>query len=71
MTFKEILQLCRKHLGMIIVFPLIALIVSVGVCWMILPDEYTAQKAIYVLSKKDMSMYNPEYYQSNMLAEQN
>lgn len=71
MTFKEILQLCRKHLALIIIMPLVACVISVVFCWGFLPNQYTAQKAIYVLSKEDPAWYGNEYYQTYYQAEHN
>lgn len=71
MTFKEILQLCWKHLALIIFVPLLACAISIVFCWGFLPNQYTAQKAIYVLSKEDPSSYGNEFYQTYYQAEHN
>lgn len=69
MTLKEILQLCKKHILAIIFIPVVCGIISAVVCWGFLPNVYTSQKAIYVLEKKDESIYTPNQYADHYQAE--
>lgn len=53
MAFKDILILCKKHLGLIVAIPVVVGLITAFVCWFIMPDEYTSSKKIYVLANDD------------------
>ena len=53
MTLLELLQLLRKRLALVIALPLIAAIVVAAYSWLVLPDKYTAETSLYVLTQSD------------------
>lgn len=54
MTLLELFRLLRKHLKLVIILPLVCAL-AVGVGSLFLPDEYTAETTMYVLSRSDDS----------------
>ncbi len=51
MTLLELLVLLRKKLGLVIGLPLVCAIFAAVYCWGFMPNEYTAETAIYALTK--------------------
>ena len=51
MTLLELLALLRKKLGLVIALPVICAIVAAVYCWGLMPNQYTAETAIYALTK--------------------
>ena len=51
MTLLELLQLLRQRLGLVITLPLVCALLMAAYCWGLMPDEYTAETAIYALTK--------------------
>ena len=50
MTLLELLSLLRQKLGLVIGLPAACALVAAAYCWGLMPDEYTAQTAIYALT---------------------
>lgn len=51
MTLLELLQLMRKHLKLMIVLPIVCALATAVVCFVALPNTYTASTSMYVLAK--------------------
>lgn len=49
MTLLELFKLLRKHLILVIVLPVVLALVTAGVSWGILQNQYTATVSVYVL----------------------
>lgn len=69
MTLLELFQLLRKHLRLVIALPLACALV-VGVGSLFLPDEYTAETTMYVLSRSDDSEGSTSVTQQDLSAGQ-
>ena len=54
MTLREFFTLLRRHIGLMIALPLVAALVTAGIC-MFLPNQYTATTTMYVLTKNTPS----------------
>ena len=52
MTLLELLQLMRKHLKLMIVLPIVCALATAVVCFVALPNTYTASTSMYVLAKQ-------------------
>ena len=57
MTLLELFALMRKHLALVIALPVAFAVIAAGICWGLLPNEYTAETSIYALTKTST---NPE-----------
>ena len=53
MTLLELLQLVRRHMKLVVILPVLFALVAVGVCWGLLPNQYTTSTSIYALTKLD------------------
>ena len=51
MTLLELLQLMRKHLKLMIVLPIVCALATAVVCFVALPNTYTASTSMYVLAE--------------------
>jgi len=51
MTLLELLHLMRKHLGLMIGLPLAAALAMGLIAWLVLPNTYTANVSMYVLTQ--------------------
>ncbi len=54
MTLLELLQLMRKHLKLMIVLPIVCALATAVVCFVALPNTYTASTSMYVLSRSSL-----------------
>ena len=71
MTLLELLQLLRKKLWLLIAMPLLFGLITAGVCWIALTNDYTSEVSLYVLSKtsdSDSSVSSSELTASQYLA---
>ena len=50
MTLAELLELCRRHLAVIIALPVVFAIACAAYCYLLLPDNYTASTSMYILT---------------------
>lgn len=69
MTLFELFGLLRKHLRLVILLPIICAVVVAGVS-MLMPDEYTAETTMYVLSRSESSQDTSSVTQSDLSAGQ-
>ncbi len=53
MTLLELLQLCRKHLKLVIILPIVAALATGVVSFAFLPNTYTATTSMYVLTTSE------------------
>lgn len=70
MTLLELLKLLRKHLKLVIALPVVCAIVTAAVAWAVLPNTYTANVSLYVLTRSDEdtnSLSNTDLSASQML----
>lgn len=51
MTLLELLQLMKKHLKLVVALPLACAVLTAAVCYLVLPNTYTASTSMYVLAK--------------------
>ncbi|MDO4182456.1 MAG: Wzz/FepE/Etk N-terminal domain-containing protein [Coriobacteriia bacterium] len=51
MTLLELLSLLRKNLWLVIAMPVAFAVITAIVCWGILPNQYTAETSLYVLTR--------------------
>lgn len=51
MTLLELLGLMRKHLTVVIALPVIFALITAGVSFFVLPNQYTASTSMYILTK--------------------
>lgn len=59
----------RKHLRLIIILPIVTMVI-VGLVSMFLPDQYTAETTMYVLSRSDSTTTSSSSVQSDLSAGQ-
>lgn len=50
MTLLELLQLLKRHLGLVIGLPIVCAVAAAGICYTMLSNTYTASTSLYVLS---------------------
>lgn len=70
MTLLELLKLLRKHLKLVIALPIVCAIVTAAVAWAVLPNTYTANVSLYVLTRSSgdtESLSNTDLSASQML----
>lgn len=69
MTLLELLKLLRKHLKLVVALPVLCAVFTAAVCWTLLPNTYTADVSMYVLSKSNdkASITNSDLSASQML----
>ena len=70
MTLLELFALMRKHLAMVIAIPVACAVVVAAVCFIVLPNVYTASTSMYVLTKSGTntdSITNSDLSASQML----
>ena len=70
MTLLELLQLMRKHLKLMIVLPIVCALATAVVCFVALPNTYTASTSMYVLAKQSSANYDNAANYSNLDASQ-
>ena len=70
MTLLELLQLMRKHLKLMIVLPIVCALATAVVCFVALPNTYTASTSMYVLAKQSSANSDNAAYYSNLNASQ-
>ena len=70
MTLLELLQLMRKHLKLMIVLPIVCALATAVVCFVALPNTYTASTSMYVLAKQSSANSDNAANYSNLNASQ-
>lgn len=55
MTLLELMYLLRRHLALVIVFPIATALITAIVCFGFLPNQYTATVSMYILSGSSSS----------------
>lgn len=70
MTLLELLQLMRKHLKLMIVLPIVCALATALVCFVALPNTYTASTSMYVLAKQSSANSDNAANYSNLNASQ-
>ena len=70
MTLLELLQLMRKHLKLMIVLPIVCALATAAVCFVALPNTYTASTSMYVLAKQSSANSDNAANYSNLNASQ-
>ena len=70
MTLLELLQLVRKHLKLMIVLPIVCALATAVVCFVALPNTYTASTSMYVLAKQSSANSDNAANYSNLNASQ-
>lgn len=53
MTLLELLQLLKRHLGLVIGLPIVCAVAAAGICYTMLSNTYTASTSLYVLAQND------------------
>lgn len=53
MTLLELFKLLRKHLKLVIVLPVVMALVTAGVSWGMMSNQYTSTVSVYVLSSSE------------------
>ena len=51
MTLLELLKLLRKHIKLVIALPVVCALITAAVAWLVLPNTYTANVSMYVLTR--------------------
>lgn len=70
MTLAELLSLIKKKWGLVVAFPIIAALVTAGISWGLLPNQYTSSVSMYVLSTSESSSSSQNVTSSDMTASQ-
>lgn len=71
MTLLELLKLLRKHIKLVIALPVVCALVIAAVAWLVLPNTYTANVSMYVLTRSgdsDGTLSSTDLSASQMLA---
>lgn len=70
MTLLELLVLMKKHVKLIVVFPVVCAFAAAAVSWLVLPNTYTSNVSMYVLTRANESasaLTNSDLSASQML----
>lgn len=71
MTLLELLKLLRKHIKLVIALPVVCALATAAVAWLVLPNTYTANVSMYVLTRSgdsDGTLSSTDLSASQMLA---
>ncbi len=71
MTLLELLKLLRKHIKLVIALPVVCALITAAVAWLVLPNTYTANVSMYVLTRSgdsDGTLSSTDLSASQMLA---
>ena len=71
MTLLELLKLLRKHIKLVIALPVVCSLITAAVAWLVLPNTYTANVSMYVLTRSgdsDGTLSSTDLSASQMLA---
>ncbi len=55
LTLLDLLKLMKKYLKTIVIIPVVFTVVAAAVCWIVLPNQYTATTSLYVLTTSSTS----------------